>query len=791
MLDLIVAWGVYPLLFAVLAVGCGLILEAASGRRLAPALLTGAGVAVIVVVGQFTTLWDATAELTVPLVVVLAAAGVGVSGGIRGRSLEGPLLAAALATFAFFAAPVVLSGEATFAGYIRLDDTATWFALTDHVMEHGRDLGGLAPSSHEATVQINLDAGYPAGAFVPLGVGPVLTGTDVAWLFQPHLALLAGFLCLALAELARGVVADPRALAAVAFIASIPALLVGYALWGGIKELEAALLVALAAALAGDAAGSDRGARALLPLGVAAAALPAVLGLGGAAWLVCLLAPAAVLAAHRLGVKATARALGWLTAFVALLSLPLVFVGDFFSPTQEGLTSDSEIGNLVEPLEPLQLAGIWPAGDFRLDPVAPVPAALLIVLVAGAAAAGLALGLYRRAAPLVVYGTGALAGVALICAVASPWVDGKAMATVSPVLLLLAGSAVAVLGAGGRRAAAAALAALIGAGVLWSYGLAYRDVSLAPRDQLAELERIGEEFAGEGPVLMTEYQPYGVRHFLRDADPEGASELRRRLVPLAAGGSLAKGAYADTDRLAIDSLMMYRTLVLRRSPGQSRPPFPYMPAASGDHYEVWQRPAGAGEAVAEHLGLGGDVVASAVPPCAAVRAMAARAAPGQSLVAATREPVVAVPLSEAEYTRAWVTADPDYPAHDGAGLIRAEVTVPAAGEYTLWLGGSVRPRAETRVDGEEAGEVRHVLNNAGQYVRLGAARLAAGRHRVEVEIGPTDLAPGSGGGSGALGPLVLSPSESDPELHVVPPGRAAELCGREWDWIELGTPPGA
>src|SRR3712207_8476396 len=28
----------------------------------------------------------------------------------------------------------------------------------------------------------------------------------------------------------------------------------------------------------------------------------------------------------------------------------------------------SELGNLIEPLSVLQVAGIWPAGDFRLDP---------------------------------------------------------------------------------------------------------------------------------------------------------------------------------------------------------------------------------------------------------------------------------------------------------------------------------------------------------------------------------------------------------------------------------------
>ena len=50
--------------------------------------------------------------------------------------------------FAVFAAPVVLSGEPTVAGFIKLDDTATWLAFTDRIMEHGRDLDGLAPSTY-------------------------------------------------------------------------------------------------------------------------------------------------------------------------------------------------------------------------------------------------------------------------------------------------------------------------------------------------------------------------------------------------------------------------------------------------------------------------------------------------------------------------------------------------------------------------------------------------------------------------------------------------------------------
>src|SRR5207253_8064073 len=163
-------------------------------------------------------------------------------------------------------------------------------------------------------------------------------------------------------------------------------------------------------------------------------------------------------------------------------------------------------------------------------------------------------------------------------------------ATASPALVLAALAGAAALFERGRRTEGAVVAAAIAGGVLWSNALAYHDVWLAPRVQLTELEQIGEHFAGEGPALMTEYQPYGVRHFLRRLAPEGASELRRRVVPLRTGGVVPTGGFADVDELAIGGLLVYRTLVLARSPEASRPPSVYRLVWSGRYYEAWQRP---------------------------------------------------------------------------------------------------------------------------------------------------------------------------------------------------------
>ncbi len=252
------------------------------------ALLPAAGFAAIIAIGGLTTLFDSLAEATTAATVALAVAGYGIAWPIRAREFSWwPVLAAA-GVFFVFGSPVILSGAATFAGYIKLDDTSTWLAFTDHALTYGHSVADLAPSSYEATVQINLSAGYPLGAFIPLGVGHELTGTDPAWLFQPYLALMAALMALVFFELIRPVIEDARVRAAVVFIGAQPALLVGYAFWGGIKEIATALLVTLlAASVVWLVKPGERAAvRSIAPVPViAGGALIGVMGLGGAPWL--------------------------------------------------------------------------------------------------------------------------------------------------------------------------------------------------------------------------------------------------------------------------------------------------------------------------------------------------------------------------------------------------------------------------------------------------------------------------------------------------------------------------
>jgi hypothetical protein len=783
-IDLLLAWIAFPAALLAICLGCGLALEALLSVRMPGILLPACGLAAVVVVGQFLTLADATAELTTPVAAAAAVLGFGFA-WLKHRPIVAPraLVLALIAVFAVYAAPIVLSGDPTLAGYIKLDDTATWLAFTDHVMEHGRDLDSLAPSTYEATLAVNIGGGYPVGAFIPLGVVSQLLALDPSLSIQPFMACMGVLLAAALWALAAPLVRPARLRAVLIFVAAQPALLFGYYLWGGVKEVMAAALIATTAALSAWAVSRGGDWRSLGGLALTTGAVVGVLSVGALAWLGPLLLVPPALIWKGVETRALAERAAAVAAAVLVLALPVIGPGGLLPPTSAPLSDSQAKGNLIEPLDALQASGIWPAGDFRLPPDAEPLSYVLIAVALMLAVIGIVEAWRRRAVGVMCLVVGGVVGTLALTLPGSPWVDGKALATASPFVLFVALLGVAVLAELRPRWPAIVLGAAVGIGVLWSTALAYRDVSLAPYEQFSELEEIGDLVAGEGPTLMTEYSPYGARHFLRESDPESVSELRRREIPRRDGSTVEKGMSADTDELDPGALATYRTLVLRRSPATSRPPAEYELVWSGDDYEVWQRPDGSAT-LAPRLPLGTATGPTAVPRCEAVLALAER---GERLLAAGRPRPLVVSLGTTDHPAAWeVPGLPETPAPAGAGSIVADVDVQREGDYEVWLGGSVRPSVDLLVDGREVGSVRHELNNQGQYVTLGSAALERGGHQVEVRFSGSDLHPGSGGQAVPVGPLVLSEADAaDSRLVTVPAGDARELCGRPWDWIEL------
>jgi hypothetical protein len=773
--SLVDAWIAFPAVLAVASFGFGVLVEVASGTVLPAALRLPVGFAALVVLCDLTTSTATTAPLTVPAVAGLAAAGILLS--LPWRAFPNRwLVGSALAVFLVYGAPVLLSGAATFAGYIKLDDTATWLALIDRALEHGRSLAGLAPSTYSATLRADLGTGYPIGSMVPLGVVAKLTGQDPAWAFQPYLACQAGLAALGLNELTATAIRSPKLRAGVAVIAAQPALLYGYAQWGGIKELTTVPLLVLLAALLPRAVRAGGTVRSTLPLAIGAAALLAVLNFGGAVWVAAALVPLLALAG-RVRTSTFAARGGAFVAILAALSLPTLWIARAFLHASRHLLaagSSDPLGNLIRPLSGLQVFGIWPAGDFRTHPTQMAATVLLIVLLGVAALVGVAATVRRRQWAIPFYVGISLAGCAVITAVSSPWINAKALATASPAVLLAGLAGAAIVFERGRRFAAALAGALIAGGVLWSNVLAYRAVWLAPRDQLAELQQIGQRFAGDGPALMTEYQPYGARHFLRRLDAESAGELRVDVIPLRTGGTVPKGGYADIDAFAPDTVLHFRTLVLNRSPEASRPPSPYRLVWAGTWYEVWQRAPTPTRTILEHLPFGNGSQPAAVPSCASVLRVASLATAAGGTLAYVQRPAAIVAELPAGL----------YP--DRRQTIDTAVNVTQPGRYGVWLGGSFAAEFRLSVDGHRRGSARHRLEHPGQYVPLAEVSLARGRHTLELAYdGPSILHPGSAAHLAyPAGPLVLSTTTAELPVRTLNPAAARSLCGRRLDWLE-------
>jgi hypothetical protein len=787
--DLILCWLIAPAGLLVATVGLSLLVERLTGFTLPWTVRPALGLAAAIVLAQFGTATATTAKLTLPAILILAALGLVVGRRLARPRPGGTELWIAGIVLLLFASPFIVAGEATWAGYIKLDDTATWMGLTDHVFEYGRGLGNLTPSTYHQVLIDYLGGSYPIGGFVPAALMSVISGEDVAWTMQPSMAFAAVTLGLLLFELARRLVRGVGMAAAIAILASLSSLLLGYYLWGGVKELVAAALLPLPPLLAAGAARAGWPRFSWVPLGGAIAAAVVVLGPGGAVWVVPMLVPAAVLLwrdRRRFGFW---RLVWPTTAFSLLLVLPVVFTptGLFNPLISSSLTESTALGNLIKPLNLMQVAGIWPSQDFRADPhLKPAVLALAGLCLAFALVTVVVCmrSRDREGVPIAAYVVGGAVGAVAIMWVGSPWVDGKALATISPGILAAALVGIVMFGQrGGFRLEAAVLGTLVAGTVAWSAFLAYQGVWLAPRAPNVELEKIGERFAGQGPALSTEAAIYGPRHFLRKLDAEGASDRRNRPVLLTDGSEPEKGQAVDLDEIQNGQLDPYNLLVVRRSPAASRPPANFGLDYAGRYYDVWQRRESRGTLV-EHLPLGTSLDAGDIPSCTEVQRLARLVGDGGKLVSARVGTPVAVGFSGASMPSGWTTPSTYTFSPSGSGTLTEEISVPG-GEYEIWLGGVVFGGLDLSLGRKQVASERGVVENTGALDPLGTVKLTPGRHLLTLNYSGADLYPGSAAHPYEIGPLELeAPEHGDLGTVTVPPKDYQRLCGRRWDWIE-------
>jgi hypothetical protein len=802
---MVVAWVLFPLVLLAVCLGCGLAVERASGWLLPGTLLLPLGLALVIVAVTLTTRFSVTAPFSTAVVVVLALAGYA-SSWRRARALRPDPWAAAVGVgvFAICAAPVVLSGNATYLGYFVDNDAPAHFALIDHLLSHGHSLSGIPWSAYAAILHVYLGTAYPTGADVALGAVRPLVGQDVAWLYQPYLAVVLAFGGVALYELLGTVVLSRALRAACAFIAAQPALVYAFYLEASIKEIVTTCLITVTVVLVVVMLRRRVVLRGVLPLVITAVAALDVLELAAVPWLGVPLAAFVVIYGLRnrrslrtmRARRVVVAAVGAVVVIGALAAPVISDASQFFTTASSVLgassstpatTGGSQLGNLLAPLSKWHILGIWPGGDFRY-PLTHVNGGYALMGIALMSAVLAALWMVRRRAyaPLLLLSSTGIAAIYLLNR-SSPYASAKVMMIFSVTAVLTAMLSAAALHSAGRRLEGWLLALVIGGGVLWSNALQYQYASVAPRGRLAELTTIGSRFSGQGRSFYNQVDEIAI-HFLRTEqpdDPAYASPPMRPGLP-SRSAALFREPW-DPDEVAASYLDAFRFLVLGRSPRISRPPANFALVYRGASYYVWRQQST--PRVLEHIPLGGQLYPEKVPSCRLVTATAGRAAREHARLAyVIRNPPPTLVPTQAARPPNWGTVQGDpflLIPRQQAGRVTGTVDVTAPGRYQVWLEAAVGQHFPVWVGRRLVGTTPNELGPPGQFVHLGQVTLAAGGQPVEIVRPAPNLAPGQDGTTRYLGPLMLVSGVDPPPVSDIDPRHARALCGRSLDWLEI------
>jgi hypothetical protein len=801
------AWLIYPVVLAVLSCGCGLLVRRVAGVALPAALVLPVGFATLVVVGTALTFLDATAELAAPAMALLALVGFVVAGrgalGPRvrsGRAWVWPAVAALLPAVAI-AAPVLLTGQPGFTGYTRIVDLAFQLDLAQQFVTGGRSIPADPQSSFESVVARTLGAGYPGGVQAVLGATAQVSAIDPIWAGQPYLAFLGAMLGLSLWWLLRGAIGSQPGRAVAAGVAAQPTILYAYGITGGVKELGAATMVALCAALLTVLPREERtSAAALLPLVLAVVAGLAVFTLGIVPWIAVLLVVVfgpGLVRARRLRRLRSGRAGLAVALGIVVVAVPLVAAAVRVAP----LLSDggpADLGNLAAPVPAWAAIGPWLTPDHRYpleaagsETLTAVLAALVLLL----AVTGVANAVARRDRVLLAAGAAGAVGLAVVLWRGSAWVELKAITTTAPLCVALAFAGAAALGRTRRlRPLAVVAGGLVIVAVVAGNALVYRGTSLAPYDRLAELQDIAERFEGQGPTLHPHYEEHA-EYLLREVGAVGlANDLDLEFEGLRPAAPSGIRFVRDLDTFTLEALRRFDLIVTRRDPTASRPPSAFTLVATTPHYTVWQRRE-QGPRVVAHVPLETGPGKRTPEVCAGLARELRAAGPDARLAYAPAPDGLLVAPSEVRAP--WPYSGGAARLARGPGSVRYEASVKEAARYAVWLQGSFGREVEVSVDGRPIGDLRWQGNYPEHYEPVATVQLAAGEHVIEVTRGGGSALPGTGnelameGTITRIGPIVLAPPESvaSPVL-TVERGETARACRNRdwWDWAEVVLP---
>ena len=181
------------------------------------------------------------------------------------------------------------------------------------------------------------------------------------------------------------------------------------------------------------------------------------------------------------------------------------------APKFERPDYDNDLGNLFGQINPASVFGVWPSGDFRVNPgdgAVPAPVFYLGALL-GAVALGLGVAAaWRQAETALLAALAAAAAIWLAARIGStPYTNAKALQMLAPIVMLLAARGLldplAPLPLRRRSPRAlAALAAAFAAAAALSSALALANAPVGPDDYTPGVRKLANRFGGQPTLLL-------------------------------------------------------------------------------------------------------------------------------------------------------------------------------------------------------------------------------------------------------------------------------------------------
>jgi hypothetical protein len=449
--------------------------------------------------------------------------------------------------------------------------------------------------------------GYPTGPQAVAGAAAEVTGASLLDAFNGVLVAIP--VLTALAALAALEELPPGRRVLAASLAGLPYLAASFLAQSAFKETAMAMLVlAFAVALGELARGSPRArphpARAaVVALILLAAAGLFVYSLPGLVWFALAvpiwLALELATGGLRVDLAALRRAARRHRRAIAIVAILLAAVVAFSAAELSGFVSkvgevQASVGRLSSPVFPGESLGVWPEGDFRIvrgEVSGAYPAVALGLL---AAAIGAYAALRRRDWGLIAMGVSTVIVYAGARLFASIYVEAKALAVMSPLVVLVALRALLAPPRPGDRPLPGVLArgryvlgAVVAAALAASTFLALRSAPLSFDQRGTELESLAGLVQGRPVAFLgvDRFAAYWLRGTLvRSPGGYVPPEVKARRKKV-----WQQGLAMDLDTLSSRRLDDFDYAITTRAGYQSTAPPNFRAVARTSSYVLWRR----------------------------------------------------------------------------------------------------------------------------------------------------------------------------------------------------------